>query len=145
MGSAIKTGFFKFPDFFHDLFYFSTSLGLAVIFENFQNFTCFSIFFDLKQFNRNKLWYPPKCVPFTLFNYSSLSCVILALSSAVTNLPNKTLIFHDFQGLTIKFHNFPGFLWPVRTPQEGVYSMNDFPCPLFLHFISHPPHSVVEK
>ena len=145
MGSAIKTGFFKFPDFFHDLFEFSTSLGLAVIFENFQNFTCFSIFFDLKQFNRNKLWYPPKCVPFTLFNYSSLSCVILALSSAVTNLPNKPLIFHDFQGLTIKFHNFPGFLWPVRTPQEGVYSMNDFPCPLFLHFISHPPHSVVEK
>ena len=107
--------------------------------------TCFSIFLALKQFNRNKLWYPPKCVPFTLFNYSSLSCVILALSSAVTNLPNKTLIFRDFQGLTIKFHNFPGFLWPVRTPQEGVYSMNDFPCPLFLHFISHSPHSVVEK
>jgi len=84
------------------------SLGLAVIFENFQNFTCFSIFFDLKQFNRNKLWYPPKCVPFALFNYSSLSYVILALSSAVTNLPNKTLIFHDFQGPTIKFHDFLG-------------------------------------
>ena len=43
-----------------------------------------------------------------LFNYSSLSYVILALSSAVTNLPNKTLIFHDFQGPTIKFYDFPG-------------------------------------
>ena len=51
--------------------------------------TCFSIFLALKQFNRNKLWYPPKCVLFALFNYSSLSYVILALSSAVTNLPYK--------------------------------------------------------
>ena len=83
------------------------TLSSAVIFENFQHFTCFSIFFYLKQFNRNKLWYPPKCVPFALFNYPSLSYVILALLSAVTNLPNKTLIFHDFQGPTIKFHNFP--------------------------------------
>ena len=52
--------------------------------------TCFSIFLALKQFNRNKLWYPPKCAPFALFNYSSLSYVILALSSAVTNLPHKS-------------------------------------------------------
>ena len=51
--------------------------------------TCFSIFLALKQFNRSKLWYPPKCVLFALFNYSSLSYVILALSSAVTNLPHK--------------------------------------------------------
>ena len=104
------------------------TLGLPVTFENFQNFTCFSIFFDLKQLNRNKLWYPPNCMSFTLFNYSSLSCIILALSPAVTNLPNKTLIFHDFQGRKIKFHDvpgleneilkfhdFPGFPWPVRT------------------------------
>ena len=46
----------------------------------------------------------------------------------VTNLPNKTLFFHDFQGPKIKFHDFPGleteiikfhdfpgFPWPVRT------------------------------
>ena len=76
----------------------------------------------LKQLNRNKLWYPPNCMSFTLFNCSSLSCIILALSPAVTNLPNKTLIFHDFQGRKIKFHDFPGleneipgFPWPVRT------------------------------
>ena len=43
-----------------------------------------------------KLWCPPNCVPFALFNYSSLSYIVLALSSAVTKLPNKTLIFHDF-------------------------------------------------
>ena len=65
---------------------------------------------------------------FALFLNNSPSCVILVLSSAVTHLPNKTLIFHDFQGLTIKFHDFPGleneilkfhdfpgFPWPVRT------------------------------
>ena len=47
-------------------------------------------------------------MPFALFNYSSLSYVIPALSSAVTNLPNKTLIFYDFQGPTIKLHDFRG-------------------------------------
>ena len=45
---------------------------------------------------------------FALFNYCSLSHVILASSSAVTNLPNKTFIFHDFQGPTIEFHDFLG-------------------------------------
>ena len=93
---------------FHDL-------RFSCHFRKFQNFTCFSIFFDLKQINRNKLWYPPKCVPFVLFNYSSLSYIILALSSAVTNLPNKTLIFHDIQGSKMKIHDFPGFSWPVWT------------------------------
>ena len=57
----------------------------------------------------------------------SLSYIVLALSSAVTNLPNETLIFDDFQtpiikfhefpGLgneILKFHNFPGFPLPVR-------------------------------
>ena len=34
--------------------------------------------------------------------------MVLALSSAVTNLPNKILIFHDFQRPTNKFHDFRG-------------------------------------
>ena len=92
---------------FHDLTF-------SCHFRKFQNVTCFSIFFDLTQFNRNKLWYTPKCVPFVLFNYSSLSYITLALSSAVTNLPNKTLIFHDFPGLEneiLKFHDFPDFVF----------------------------------
>ena len=67
-------------------------------------------------------------MPFAPFNNNSPSCVILILSSAVTDLPNKTLIFHDFQGPIIKFHDFPGleneilkfhdfpgFPWPVQT------------------------------
>ena len=53
----------------------------------------------------------PKCVPIALWlcNYSYLSYIVLALSTAVTNLSNKTLIFsYDFRGPTIKFHDFPG-------------------------------------
>ena len=108
---------------------FSMTLRLAVIFEKFQNPTAVivlayiytHIFFYLKQFNRNRLWNQPKCLRFALFNHSSLlSYVILVLSSAVTNLPNKTLIFHDFQGPTITFHDFPGFPRPARTLEMVV-------------------------
>ena len=45
-----------FHGFFHDLFKFSMTLGSVATFENFQSFPCFSIFFDHKQFKRNKLW-----------------------------------------------------------------------------------------
>ena len=96
------------------------ALGLAVTFKNFQTFPSFSIFFDLKQFNRSKLWYSPKCMPFTLFNYISLSYITQALSSAVTNLPNKTSIFHDFQGPKIKPHEFPGL-------ENEILKFHDFP------------------
>ena len=75
------------------------------------------------------LWCLPKSMPFALFNYSSLSYkmyIVLALSSAVTHLLNKTLILHDFQGLEIeiflKFHDFPSFPWPVWT--LTVYRFN---------------------
>ena len=63
-----------------------------------------------------------------LFHHSSLSYIVLASSSAVINSSDKTLIFLDFQGPTIKFHDFPGleneilkfldfpgFPWSVRT------------------------------
>ena len=43
-----------------------------------------------------------------------------ALSSAVTNLTNKILIFHDFQGLTIKFRDFPGL-------ENEILKFHDFP------------------
>ena len=91
------------------------SLGLAVIFEYFQKLPCFRVFFDLTQFNRQKLWCPLKSM---LFNYSSLSYIVLPLTSAVSNLSDITLTFHDFPGLEneiLKFHNLPGFPWPVRT------------------------------
>ena len=59
-----------------------------------------------------------------LFNYSSLSYFILALSSELTNLPAKTLIFHDFQGLKIKFHDFPGL-------ENEILKSHDFPGDLY--------------
>ena len=99
-------------------------------FQKLSQFPSLGVFFDLKQLNRHRLWCLPRWVPFALFNYSSLSYIVLALPSAVTTgkLLNKTLIFHDFQGPTIKFHDFPGpeneilkfhhfpgFPWPVQT------------------------------
>ena len=43
-----------------------------------------------------------------LFNYSYLSYISHASPSAVSKLPNKTSTFYDFQGPTIKSHDFPG-------------------------------------
>ena len=96
-----------FHDFFHDLFKLSKTLGLAGTFKNVLDFPFFRVFLDLKQFNRHKLWCPPKCVPFALFNHFSVSYIVLALSSAVTNLSNKTKIFQDFQGPNTTLHDFP--------------------------------------
>ena len=85
---------------------------------------CLIVFFDREQFNRHL---------FTLFNYCCLSVIAIVLSSAVTYLSHKTLL-HDFQGPTIKFHDFPGleneilkfhdipgFPWPVQTLRGGVW------------------------
>ena len=96
-----------FHDFFHDLFKLSKTLGLAVIFKNTKPLLVFEHFLTLNS-STDKHWHSPKCMPFTLLNYSPLSYNVLALSTIVNNLSNKTLIFNDFQGLTIKFHDFPG-------------------------------------
>ena len=48
--------------------------------------------------------------PLLLFNYSSLSYIFHASSSAVTKLPKKTSTFHNFHGPTIKSHDFPGLV-----------------------------------
>ena len=84
---------------FQDLIRFSCQ------FQIFKIFTCFKAYFDLKQLNRHRLWRSPNCVPFTLLSYYSLSYIVLALSTWVNNLWNKTLIFHDFRGLEMKFIN----------------------------------------
>ena len=61
---------------------------------------------------------------FVLFHYSSLPyIIIIALSSAVTNLPNKILITHNFQGPKSKFHEFPGL--------ENEISLNSMTLPVF--------------
>ena len=96
-----------FHDFFHDLSVFQ-DLRFSCQFQKLKTVTCLGVFFDLKQFDRYKLWHSPKCVPFMLLNYSFLSYIVLVLLSAVNNLSRRTLIFHDFQGSTIKFHDFPG-------------------------------------
>ena len=54
-------------------------------------------------------------MPFALFNYSSLSYIVLALSPEERMYQTNIWILHDFQGPTIKFKDFPGFPWPVRT------------------------------
>ena len=41
-------------------------------------------------------------------SYLSGTYIVLAFTSAVTNLPNKTLILYDFPGPKIKFRGFPG-------------------------------------
>ena len=46
--------------------------------------------------------------------------IVFALRPAVTNLSLKTLIFHNFQGQKIKFHDFPGL-------ENEILSFNDFP------------------
>ena len=65
----------------------------------------------LKQFNRLKLWSSPKCMPFTLLNYSSLSYIVLALRSVVNNLSNRTLIFHDFKDQQLNSMTFQAWKW----------------------------------
>ena len=60
-------------------------------------------------------------MPFVLFNFSFLSSIVLALTSAVTNLSNKTLIFHDFHGPKIKFHDFPGL-------ENEILKIHDLTC-----------------
>ena len=58
---------------------------------------------------------------FALFNYSTLSYIVLDLSLAVTNVTNKKLNFHDFQGPKIKFHDFSG------QPENKILAFYDFP------------------
>ena len=98
---------------------FSMTLRAAVTFENCQAFPCFRIFFHLASFKKQK----NSCVHQNVscwrnLVYLSLFYFVVALTSAVTHLPNITLIFQDFPGLQneiCKFHDFSGFPWPVRT------------------------------
>ena len=77
---------------------------------------CFMIFLDLKQFNRHKVW----CAVHAVQSLLSISYIVLALPSTLTQLSNKTLIFHDFQGPTINFYDFPGL-------ENEMLKFHDFP------------------
>ena len=50
----------------------------------------------------------------------SMSYIVLALPSTLTKLSKKTLIFHDFQGPTINFYDFPGL-------ENEMLKFHDFP------------------
>ena len=56
--------------------------------------------------NNCKLWCSPKRLPFALFDYTSLSCMVFALTSAVTTLPNIALIFKNFPGPNVFLNIF---------------------------------------
>ena len=53
-----------------------------------------------------KPWCSPKRLLFALFDYTSLSYMVFALTSAVTTLPNIALIFHDFPGPNVFLNIF---------------------------------------
>ena len=113
---------------FHDLFYFSMTLGLAVTFKYFQSSTKTN-----SGIHQNACG--SRCSIAPLYLKLSLPCQLL-FAATTGNLPNKTLIFHEFQGPKIKFHDFPGlgnevltlhyfpgFPWPVRTLQKYFWNV----------------------
>ena len=97
-----------FHDYFrHNLFKFSITFGLAVTFENFQIFLVLVIFFLPQTVQQTQTLVSTKIRPVHAVKLLLLilSCLWYALSSAITNLPNRTYIFHDFLGPTIKFYD----------------------------------------
>ena len=57
------------------------------------------------------------------FNNSYLSYIVLALTTALSNLFNIILIFDDFPGLKneiLQFHDSPDFPCPVRTLNRWI-------------------------
>ena len=93
-----------FHDFLHDLFTLSKTMCSAVSFKKSKTFPCFRLFATLNSStDTNTGVHQNAC---RLRRLITLFClyIVLALSSAVTNLSHKTFIFHDFQGPTIKFH-----------------------------------------
>ena len=86
------------------------TVGLAVSFENVQIFLVLAYFLTLNSSkDTNSSVHENTFVRAVKLLLLILGCPWRALSSVVSNLPNRTFIFHDFQGPTIKFHDFPGF------------------------------------
>ena len=118
---------------FHDfpgLFEFPKTLGLAVTLKNWKTFLVLGYFWTLNSSTNTN-----SGVPQNVLYLGCLKTPFYAFSSAVTNLSNKILIFHDFQGPTIKFHDFPGlenemlkfhdfpgFPWPVQVLKSYLTS-----------------------
>ena len=92
-----KQGLYSFDPFkFHDSMTFPMTLVLAATLEIFKTILILVIVFfptDVIQFRGHNLWCPPKRTSYALFYYVSLPYFVLALISAVTNLPNITSNF----------------------------------------------------
>ena len=88
------------------------TLPLSKVFETFVVLQC-TIFFDLIQCNRHKLWCPPKCC----CTVQLLVCIfVLALTTAVNSIPNINLFFQDFPGMERIF-------MPIQTLDNKYTSM----------------------
>ena len=105
-----------FHNFLHDLFKFSKTMGSAVSFKNSNPFLVLEYFLTLNSSigtnagAHQNAWHLC-CLITPLYTY-----IVPALSSAVTNLSHKTLIFHDFQGPTTKFHDFQAWKMTCKNP-----------------------------
>ena len=114
---------FKFQDHFPWLFsrpfkVFLDLIGLALTFYKFLKLLCFRVFWPLT------IQQTPPLV-------STRMCAVgavHALSSGVTNLTNKTLIFHDFQGLTIKFGSVTFQAWKMKSLNSMIFHDQYKPC-----------------
>ena len=118
--------FHDFLDFFHDLSKFYVTFGLAVTFKAFKTFPCFGVFLTFNSSKDTNSGVHKNACRSRCFITPPYLTLHLLLSPEVfrevANLPHKALIFHDFQGPTIKFddppsleneilkfHDFPGF------------------------------------
>jgi len=91
---------------FHDFFSVFYDLKFSCHFENCQNHPCFRVFSDII------------CMFFILPYFGTCNNLRTTHITTSHDFPWPTIIFHDFPGLEteiLKFHDFSGFPWPVRT------------------------------
>ena len=105
---------------FHGFFKFSKTLNLAVSFKN----STPLLVLEQKQ----KFWSSSKCVPFTLLNYSPPSYIVLALSTAVNNLSNKTLFSMTSKDRQLNSRTFQAWKWNWQIPWLSRFSRFSMTC-----------------
>ena len=110
-----SSNYMTFRGFFQDLFKFSKTLNLAVSFKK----STPLLVLEQKQ----KLWSSSKYVPFTLLNYSPPSYIVLALSTAVNNLSNKTLFSMTSKDRQLNSMTFQAWKWNWQIPWLSRFSM----------------------
>ena len=101
----------------------SKTLGLVATFQSFQNFLCFGVFFDLKQFKRHKLWHPPlfSILQFPCFVMTALTNYqdILHRQRTTKNINCKTYTFIDKQKTKKKYEKWLTKSFPISSAFHG--------------------------